>query len=173
MSQCLFLPLSSTADLAYAIVPIFFLCARCLKLNLSLLTRFSRFLWSFISFQYSLLLKKQDKRCCTPLVPSLNKKSVVSLIVASAPEILQDLPYGPKVDVFSSGVILYTMLAGFPPFRGQNVKDILKKNLRQGSKNLRTRLETLLSELKNLSLTRSRNLITGIIKPSKRRQYLH
>ncbi|KAL8271985.1 hypothetical protein Esti_004109 [Eimeria stiedai] len=47
-----------------------------------------------------------------------------------APEILQDLPYGPKVDVFSSGVILYTLLAGFPPFRGQNVKDILKKNLR-------------------------------------------
>ncbi|KAL8449855.1 hypothetical protein Emed_002818 [Eimeria media] len=46
-----------------------------------------------------------------------------------APEILQDLPYGPKVDVFSSGVILYTLLAGFPPFRGQNVKDILKKNL--------------------------------------------
>ncbi|KAL8439819.1 hypothetical protein Efla_004345 [Eimeria flavescens] len=47
-----------------------------------------------------------------------------------APEILQDMPYGPKVDVFSSGVILYTLLAGFPPFRGQNVKDILKKNLR-------------------------------------------
>ncbi|KAL8436672.1 hypothetical protein ACSSS7_001497 [Eimeria intestinalis] len=47
-----------------------------------------------------------------------------------APEILQDLPYGPKVDVFSSGVILYTLLAGFPPFRGQNVKDILRKNLR-------------------------------------------
>ncbi|CDJ68126.1 CAM kinase, SNF1 family, putative [Eimeria necatrix] len=47
-----------------------------------------------------------------------------------APEILQDLPYGPKVDVFSSGVILFTLLAGFPPFRGQNVKEILKRNLR-------------------------------------------
>lgn len=51
-------------------------------------------------------------------------------LVGAAPEILQDLPYGPKVDVFSSGVILFTLLAGFPPFRGQNVKEILKRNLR-------------------------------------------
>ncbi|OEH78574.1 CAM snf1 domain-containing protein [Cyclospora cayetanensis] len=55
---------------------------------------------------------------------------VGKVMLGLPPEILQDLPYGPKVDVFSSGVILYTLLAGFPPFRGQNVKDILKKNLR-------------------------------------------
>ncbi|KFG49566.1 CAM kinase, SNF1 family [Toxoplasma gondii p89] len=47
-----------------------------------------------------------------------------------APEILQDLPYGTKVDVFSAGIILYTLIAGFTPFRGSNVKEILKKNLR-------------------------------------------
>ncbi|CBZ55371.1 hypothetical protein NCLIV_057940 [Neospora caninum Liverpool] len=47
-----------------------------------------------------------------------------------APEILQDLPYGTKVDVFSAGIILYTLIAGFTPFRGANVKEILKKNLR-------------------------------------------
>ena len=58
---------------------------------------------------------------------------VDALHVCSAPEILQDFPYGPKVDIFSSGVILYTLLAGFPPFRGQNVKEILKRNLRQVS----------------------------------------
>lgn len=50
--------------------------------------------------------------------------------LSAAPEILQDQAYGPKVDIFSSGVILYTLLAGFPPFRGQTVKDILKRNLR-------------------------------------------
>jgi len=46
-----------------------------------------------------------------------------------APEILEDHQYGVKVDVFSAGVILYTILVGYPPFRGSNVKEILKHNL--------------------------------------------
>lgn len=47
-----------------------------------------------------------------------------------APEILKYAPYGTKVDIFSLGVILYNILCGYPPFRGSNVKEIFKKNVR-------------------------------------------
>ncbi|CEL94264.1 unnamed protein product [Vitrella brassicaformis CCMP3155] len=47
-----------------------------------------------------------------------------------APEILEDKPYACKADVFGAGVILHIMLVGFPPFRGHNVKDILRRNLK-------------------------------------------
>ncbi|CRH02816.1 protein kinase 2, putative [Plasmodium relictum] len=47
-----------------------------------------------------------------------------------APEILKYASYGTKVDIFSLGVILFNILCGYPPFRGNNVKEIFKKNMR-------------------------------------------
>jgi len=44
-----------------------------------------------------------------------------------APEIFSNRGYTEKVDIFSSGIILYTMLNGSPPFTGQNVQTIVKK----------------------------------------------
>jgi len=37
-----------------------------------------------------------------------------------APEIIRGDNYGPEVDVWALGVITYVMLAGFPPFDGEN-----------------------------------------------------
>jgi len=37
-----------------------------------------------------------------------------------APEIIRGDPYGPEVDIWAIGVITYVMLAGFPPFDGEN-----------------------------------------------------
>lgn len=52
----------------------------------------------------------------------LEKKTGTSLYVA--PEVL-DMSYNEKCDVWSCGVIMYMLLAGFPPFNGGSVNEIL------------------------------------------------
>ena len=44
-----------------------------------------------------------------------------------APEILRCQQYGPEVDLWSIGTVLYEMLVGKPPFRAQNHVDLLIK----------------------------------------------
>jgi serine/threonine protein kinase len=45
-----------------------------------------------------------------------------------APEVLDDLPYNEKVDIFSAGIILYILLTGCSPFYGKSYNEILMKN---------------------------------------------
>lgn len=47
-----------------------------------------------------------------------------------APEIISG-QYGPEVDYWSLGVILYVMLCGQPPFSGRNQQEIIK-NIQKG-----------------------------------------
>ena len=47
-----------------------------------------------------------------------------------APEILKDLLYGPKSDIFSLGVTLYIMLSDRTPFKGDTVKNLLIANIK-------------------------------------------
>ncbi|OMJ79323.1 hypothetical protein SteCoe_20664 [Stentor coeruleus] len=46
-----------------------------------------------------------------------------------APEVLNKQIYNEKSDIWSSGVIMYILLSGRPPFYGKNEKDIIKKVL--------------------------------------------
>jgi len=41
-----------------------------------------------------------------------------------APEILKGIPYGCKVDMWSFGIILWTMLVGYQPFRGDTNQEL-------------------------------------------------
>lgn len=47
-----------------------------------------------------------------------------------APEILNDMDYDCKVDVFSCGIIFYMILTGKIPFSGTSYKEIVQKNMR-------------------------------------------
>lgn len=48
-----------------------------------------------------------------------------------APEILEGVPYGTKVDMWSLGVIVYILLGGYPPFVDNNQAELFKK-IRRG-----------------------------------------
>jgi len=52
-----------------------------------------------------------------------------------APEVIRGEPYGPAVDCWSCGVLLYNMLSGTLPFDGANIKDVLRR-VRSGSYDL-------------------------------------
>ena len=45
-----------------------------------------------------------------------------------APEILKDLHYDSKADIFGAGVILYLLLTGCTPFFGEDTSEIVEKN---------------------------------------------
>ncbi|PON41526.1 Tyrosine-protein kinase [Parasponia andersonii] len=47
-----------------------------------------------------------------------------------APEVLSGRDYSEKVDVWSAGVVLYVILAGFPPFYGESMAEIFKAVVR-------------------------------------------
>lgn len=44
-----------------------------------------------------------------------------------APEIIQDKPYGPKIDVWSLGIILYELFTGYAPFLAENCTKLFPK----------------------------------------------
>jgi len=46
-----------------------------------------------------------------------------------APEVVSGLGYGREVDLWSIGVITYFLLAGFPPFMGDNLPEIVEQIL--------------------------------------------
>ena len=42
----------------------------------------------------------------------------------TAPEMLKDFTYNEKVDVWSAGTVLYTMLSGMQPFYSENIAEL-------------------------------------------------
>jgi len=53
-----------------------------------------------------------------------------------APEILEGQPYGYESDIFAAGVILFIMLAGFPPFQYATAQDWWFQKLQTGRHSL-------------------------------------
>lgn len=73
--------------------------------------------------------------CGTP--DYIGKKEKMSIFIRflrfpcfAAPEILQELDYGPSVDWWALGVLMYEMMAGQPPFEADNEDDLFEAILR-------------------------------------------
>ncbi|KAG6288709.1 hypothetical protein E4U46_003089 [Claviceps purpurea] len=45
----------------------------------------------------------------------------------AAPEVMEQKGHGKPVDMWSMGVITYTLLCGYPPFRSENLRDLLRE----------------------------------------------
>jgi serine/threonine protein kinase len=41
-----------------------------------------------------------------------------------SPEVILKLPHNHKCDIWSIGIILFTMLVGYPPFRGEDEDNV-------------------------------------------------
>jgi len=52
-----------------------------------------------------------------------------------APEMLTDIQYDERIDMWSSGCVLYTMLAGYQPFMDDNIPR-LQKAIKEGDYDL-------------------------------------
>jgi len=45
----------------------------------------------------------------------------------AAPEVMQKKGHGKPVDMWSMGVITYTLLCGYSPFRSENLQDLIEE----------------------------------------------
>ncbi len=78
-----------------------------------------------IDFGLSVLFDKKEKETDTDSkkIGYKRMKTKVGTIYYMSPEILKG-NYDEKCDIWSCGVILYTLLSGYPPFNGANDKEI-------------------------------------------------
>lgn len=59
--------------------------------------------------------------------PEVKMLTYTGTIAYTAPEVFDIGLYDEKVDVWSLGVVLYTMLCGYEPFQAEYVKDLIDK----------------------------------------------
>jgi calcium/calmodulin-dependent protein kinase I len=70
-----------------------------------------------------------------------------------APEILRSQGYTEKADIFSAGVIMYNLLTGRLLFSGNDVNEILAKNHRMSTTELKKKIMKLSQNSQNLLLS--------------------
>jgi calcium-dependent protein kinase len=99
------------------------------------------------------------------LASKFSREKGMSTVVGTpyyvAPEIING-HYGPECDIWSLGVILYLLLVGYPPFRGDNKTQIFKKVLKAKYSLKEKEFETISKEAKDL--------ITKLLNPDVKKR---
>jgi len=95
-------------------------------------------------------LKLTDFGFATPYNPKKKLTATCGTPEYVAPEILNEQPYGPAVDMWSAGVIVYILLCGFPPFYGDNDDELFERICNCNYKFLSPYWDRVSDEAKNL-----------------------
>lgn len=76
-----------------------------------------------------LLTKAGDAKLCDLGFATLisERKTLCGTYEYMAPEMIQHLPYGPAIDVWALGILLFEMIEGVAPFRGTSPEQVIKQ----------------------------------------------
>jgi calcium-dependent protein kinase len=80
----------------------------------------------FTSKDESAFIKTIDFGLSAKFHDSEQQRKIVGTLFYIAPEVINK-QYGPECDVWSLGVVLYTMICGTPPFLGNNTTEIFQR----------------------------------------------
>lgn len=94
-----------------------------------------------------------SNNCGLHTISRIGLKSQVGSPHFVAPEVLREHPYGPKIDVWSCGVIIHFMLTGTYPFAGKTVQETLER-VCEGTFSMTVREKTDKSTQTNRNTTR-------------------
>jgi serine/threonine protein kinase len=77
-------------------------------------------------FNVSKFIENKSKKLKQMLEPNFKMWTYTGTVAFIAPEVFNETEYGPAVDMWSAGVILYTMLCGFQPFQAEYLHDLIE-----------------------------------------------
>ena len=103
-----------------------------------------------------------SKRFGTNINPKVKMQTIVGTPYYVAPEVLKGI-YDEACDIWSLGIILYIFLCGYPPFEGDNNKEIFKNVLQQ-------KLQFDPADWKNIS-EEAKNLIILMLDKNAKTRY--
>jgi serine/threonine protein kinase len=100
-------------------------CHRDLKPNNILVSKDGKIV-KILDFNVSKFSEKNSKNYTALSTENYKMWTLTGTIAFSAPEVFTDTEYTESVDMWSAGVVLYTMLCGYQPFQADCLEDLIE-----------------------------------------------